>query len=108
MLQRIYGTAWESRKELDAHLEKIAQIEARDHRKLIKQLDLVSFHEEAGAGLAYWHPKGGRMRVIIEDYWRKLHYEGGTRSSSPRTSAAPTCGRPRATSISTGTGCMRR
>ncbi|MCK4356083.1 threonine--tRNA ligase, partial [Candidatus Bipolaricaulota bacterium] len=77
MLQRIYGTAWESKKELDAHLEKIAQIEARDHRKLIKQLDLVSFHEEAGAGLAYWHPKGGRMRVIIEDYWRKLHYEGG-------------------------------
>ncbi len=77
MLQRIYGTAWESKKELDAHLEKIAQIEARDHRKLIKQLDLVSFHEEAGAGLAYWHPKGGRMRVLIEEYWRKLHYEGG-------------------------------
>jgi threonyl-tRNA synthetase len=77
MLQRIYGTAWESRKELDAHLEILAQIEARDHRKLIKELDLVSFHEEAGAGLAYWHPKGGRMRVIIEDYWRKLHYEGG-------------------------------
>jgi len=77
MLQRIYGTAWESKKELDAHLERIAQIEARDHRKLIKQLDLVSFHEEAGAGLAYWHPKGGRMRVLIEEYWRKLHYEGG-------------------------------
>lgn len=77
MLQRIYGTVWESKKELDAHLEILAQIEARDHRKLIKQLDLVSFHEEAGAGLAYWHPKGGRMRVIIEDYWRKLHYEGG-------------------------------
>ncbi len=77
MLQRIYGTAWESKKELDDHLEKIAQIEARDHRKLIKQLDLVSFHEEAGAGLAYWHPKGGRMRVLIEEYWRKLHYEGG-------------------------------
>ena len=77
MLQRIYGTVWESKKELDEHLEILAQIEARDHRKLIKQLDLVSFHEEAGAGLAYWHPKGGRMRVIIEDYWRKLHYEGG-------------------------------
>jgi len=77
MLQRIYGTAWESKKELDAHLERIAQIEARDHRRLIKQLDLVSFHEEAGAGLAYWHPNGGRMRVLIEDYWRKLHYEGG-------------------------------
>lgn len=77
MLQRIYGTVWESKKDLDSHLENIAQIEARDHRKLIKELDLVSFHEEGGAGLAYWHPKGGRMRVIIEDYWRKLHYEGG-------------------------------
>jgi len=77
MLQRIYGTVWESKKELDEHLKILAQIEARDHRKLIKELDLVSFHEEAGAGLAYWHPKGGRMRVIIEDYWRKLHYEGG-------------------------------
>jgi len=77
MLQRIYGTAWDVKKDLAAHLEKLEQIEARDHRKLIKQLDLVSFHEEAGAGLAYWHPKGGRMRVIIEDYWRKLHYQGG-------------------------------
>ena len=77
MLQRIYGTAWESKKDLDAYLERLAQMEARDHRRLIKDLDLVSFHEEAGAGLAYWHPKGGRMRVLIEDYWRKLHYEGG-------------------------------
>jgi len=77
MLQRIYGTAWERKKELDAYLDKLADVEARDHRKLIRELDLVSFHEEAGAGLAYWHPKGGRMRVLIEDYWRKLHYEGG-------------------------------
>jgi len=53
------------------------EIEARDHRKLIKQLDLVSFHEEAGAGLAYWHPKGGLIRVLIEDYWRKRHLESG-------------------------------
>ncbi len=77
MLQRIYGTAWENKADLDAYLKRLAEIEARDHRKLIRDLDLVSFHEEAGAGLAYWHPKGGRMRVIIEDYWRKLHYEGG-------------------------------
>jgi threonyl-tRNA synthetase len=76
MLQRIYGTAWNNRVELDAHLKKLAEIEARDHRKLIRDLDLVSFHEEVGAGLAHWHPKGGRMRVLIEDYWRKLHYEG--------------------------------
>jgi len=77
MLQRIYGTAWRNKVELDAHLKRLREIEARDHRKLIRDLDLVSFHEEAGPGLAYWHPKGGRMRVIIEDYWRKLHYEGG-------------------------------
>ncbi|MEA3355978.1 MAG: threonine--tRNA ligase, partial [Candidatus Bipolaricaulota bacterium] len=77
MLQRIYGTVWESQEDLAAYLEKMAQVEARDHRKLIKDLDLVSFHEEAGAGLAYWHPKGGRMRVLIEDYWRELHYAGG-------------------------------
>ncbi len=77
MLQRIYGTAFETQAELDAHLKKLAEIEARDHRRLIKQLDLISFHEEAGAGLAYWHPKGGLIRVLIEDYWRKRHLEGG-------------------------------
>ncbi|MDY6912762.1 MAG: threonine--tRNA ligase, partial [Chloroflexota bacterium] len=77
MLQRIYGTAFETKDDMADHLKKLAEIEARDHRKLIKQLDLISFHEEAGAGLAYWHPKGGRMRVLIEEYWRKLHYEGG-------------------------------
>ncbi|NQT73436.1 MAG: threonine--tRNA ligase [Chloroflexi bacterium] len=77
MLQRIYGTAFESKDDLNEYLKKLEEIEARDHRRLIKQLDLISFHEEAGAGLAYWHPKGGRMRVLIEDYWRKLHYEGG-------------------------------
>jgi len=77
MLQRIYGTAFESKDDLKEYLERLEEIEARDHRKLTKQLDLISFHEEAGAGLAYWHPKGGRVRVLIEDYWRKLHYEGG-------------------------------
>ena len=77
MLQRIYGVAFETQAELDEHIKKLAEIEARDHRKLIKQLDLVSFHEEAGAGLAYWHPKGGLIRVLIEDYWRKRHLESG-------------------------------
>jgi len=77
MLQRIYGTAFESKDELQAYLKQLEEIEARDHRRLTKQLDLISFHEEAGAGLAYWHPKGGRIRVLIEDYWRKMHYEGG-------------------------------
>jgi threonyl-tRNA synthetase len=77
MLQRIYGTAWRNKKELKEHLLWLEEIEKRDHRRLVKELDLISFHEEAGAGLAHWHPKAGRMRVIIEDYWRKLHYEGG-------------------------------
>ena len=77
MLQRIYGAAFETQAELDEHLKKLEEIEALDHRKLIKQLDLVSFHEEAGAGLAYWHPKGGLIRVLIEDYWRKRHLESG-------------------------------
>ncbi|MFO8009246.1 MAG: threonine--tRNA ligase [Dehalococcoidia bacterium] len=77
MLQRIYGTAFETRAELEDYLKRLEEIEARDHRRLVKQLDLISFHEEGGAGLAYWHPRGGRVRVLIEDYWRKLHYEGG-------------------------------
>jgi threonyl-tRNA synthetase len=77
MLQRIYGTAWETGEQLEQYLDWLEEVEKRDHRKLIKQLDLVSFHEEGGPGLAYWHPKAGTMRVIIEDYWRKLHYEGG-------------------------------
>ena len=62
---------------LQAYLDRLADIERRDHRRLGKELDLFSLHEEAGAGLAYWHPKGGRMRVLIEDFWRMRHYEGG-------------------------------
>jgi threonyl-tRNA synthetase len=77
MLQRIYGTAWKTAKQLREHLAWLEEVEKRDHRRLIKELDLMSFHEEGGPGLAYWHPKGGQIRVVIEDYWRKLHYEGG-------------------------------
>ncbi len=77
MLQRIYGTAWESPKELKAHLEHLKEIEKRDHRKLGKELDLFSTHEEAGPGLIYWHPKGARMRLAVEDYWRAMHLENG-------------------------------
>jgi len=77
MLQRIYGTAFENQEFMEEYLHNIEEAERRDHRKLIKQLDLISFHDDSGAGLAYWHPKGGRMRVIIEDYWRKLHLDGG-------------------------------
>ena len=62
MLQRIYGTAWGSKAELEAYLKKLQEIEKRDHRRLGKELDLYSIHEEAGAGLIYWHPKGARVR----------------------------------------------
>jgi threonyl-tRNA synthetase len=77
MLQRIYGTAWESAEQLEEFLDWREEVEKRDHRRLIKDLDLLSFHEEGGAGLAYWHPRGGRMRQIIEDFWRARHREGG-------------------------------
>jgi threonyl-tRNA synthetase len=77
MLQRIYGTAWDSKAELDAHLKKLEEIEKRDHRRLGRELDLFSVHEEAGAGLVYWHPKGARVRLAIEDFWRREHLCNG-------------------------------
>ena len=77
MLTRIYGTAWENPKDLKSYLTFLEEVEKRDHRRLGKDLDLYSIHEEAGAGLIYWHPNGGRMRVAIEDFWRKEHYRNG-------------------------------
>ncbi|MFH1085246.1 MAG: threonine--tRNA ligase, partial [Chloroflexota bacterium] len=77
MLQRIYGTIWQNKADLDAYLEHLKEIERRDHRRLGRELDLFSTHEEAGAGLVYWHPKGGRIRTVVEDFWRQRHYEGG-------------------------------
>jgi len=77
MLTRIYGTAWENPKDLKAHLAFLEEVEKRDHRRVGKEMDLYSTHEEAGAGLIYWHPNGGRMRVAIEDFWRQLHYRSG-------------------------------
>jgi threonyl-tRNA synthetase len=77
MLTRIYGTAWENPKELRAYLDKLAEIEKRDHRKLGRELDLFSVHEEAGPGLIYWHPRGSRIRLEIENYWRERHLNGG-------------------------------
>ncbi len=72
-LQRIYGTAWESQKELDAYLERLEEAERRDHRKLGQELELYSFPPELGSGLAVWHPNGGLLRTIIEDYSRRTH-----------------------------------
>jgi len=77
MLQRIYGTAWDSAKQLRMYLKKLEEIKRRDHRKLGKALDLFSMHEIGGAGLIYWHPKGALIREIIEDFWRKEHRRRG-------------------------------
>jgi threonyl-tRNA synthetase len=77
MLQRIYGVAFQSQKELDEYLHKLEEAARRDHRKVGRDLDLFSSQDATGQGLILWHPKGGRIRVLIEDYWRKLHYEGG-------------------------------
>jgi len=77
MLQRIYGTVWPTEQALQVYLQRLEEMEKRDHRRLIRDLDLVSFHEEAGAGLAHWHPMGGRVRRVIEEYWYQQHYAGG-------------------------------
>jgi threonyl-tRNA synthetase len=77
MLQRIYGTAFVDRKELDAYLERLEEAKRRDHRKLGRELDLFSFSDEVGAGFAIWHPKGALLRTILEDFERKEHLKRG-------------------------------
>ncbi len=76
-LQRLYGTAWPSKDELRSYLEFLSEAEKRDHRKLGSELDLFSFPEEVGSGLAVFHPKGGIVRRVMEDYSRKRHEEAG-------------------------------
>jgi threonyl-tRNA synthetase len=76
-LQRIYGTAWESQEALDAYLERVAEAERRDHRRLGAELDLFSFPDEIGSGLAVFHPKGGIIRRELEDYSRRRHQQAG-------------------------------
>ena len=77
MLQRIYGTAFESQDLLDQHLERIEEAKRRDHRALGKALDLFSVHDETGPGLIIWHPKGSRLRGIAEDFWKEEHRKAG-------------------------------
>ena len=77
MLQRIYGTAFETAEALDDHLARLEEALRRDHRRLGRELDLLSFHEQYGPGLVFWHPKGGRIRSVIEDFWRREHYRAG-------------------------------
>ncbi|MCW2828618.1 MAG: threonyl-tRNA synthetase, partial [Marmoricola sp.] len=76
-LQRIYGTAWESKEALEEHLHQIEEAERRDHRKLGRDLDLFSFPDEIGSGLAIFHPKGGLIRKEMEDYSRRRHEQSG-------------------------------
>ncbi len=77
MLQRIYGTAWESKQALAEHLHRLEEAAKRDHRKLATELDLLSFPSELGGGLAVWHPKGAIIRKLMEDYSRDRHEHGG-------------------------------
>jgi threonyl-tRNA synthetase len=76
-LQRIYGTAWESKKELEAYLNRREEAARRDHRKLGRELDLYSFPPDLGSGLAIWHPNGGMLRKVVEDYSRQIHGDFG-------------------------------
>lgn len=77
MLQRIYGTTAPTKEALEAYLQKLEEAKERDHRKLGKELDLFSLHDDAGPGLVFWHPKGARVRNLIEDFWKKAHYKAG-------------------------------
>lgn len=108
MLQRIYGTAWPSKDELKAHLEFLAEAEKRDHRKLGNELDLFSIPDQIGSGLAVFHPKGGIIRRVMEDYSRPCGTRRrATSSSTPPTPRRGSSSRPRATWTGTPTACTR-
>ncbi len=77
MLQRVYGLYFDTKQELDDFIKWREEAIKRDHRKIGKELDLFSVHEEAGAGLVYWHPNGARMRYLVENFWKKRHLENG-------------------------------
>lgn len=77
MLQRIYGTSFPRREDLDAHLKNLEEIKKRDHRKLGKELDLFSISDEIGPGLVLWHPNGAMIRKTLEDFWREAHVKSG-------------------------------
>jgi len=77
MLQRVYGVAFDTEEALDDYLKNLQEAARRDHRKLGKELDLFSIHEEAGPGLVHWHPKGSTIRCVIEDFWKDEHFKRG-------------------------------
>jgi threonyl-tRNA synthetase len=77
MLQRIYGISFPTQAQLDAHLHKLEEIKRRDHRKLGKELDLITIQDDIGPGLVLWHPKGSLVRLLIENFWREQHLKQG-------------------------------
>jgi threonyl-tRNA synthetase len=77
MLQRVYGIVAETKEELDRHLALIEEAKKRDHRRLGRELDLFSIQDDVGPGLVHWHPKGARVRALIEDFWRREHFRAG-------------------------------
>ena len=76
-LQRVYGALFETQEEIEAYLRHLEEAERRDHRRLGRELDLFSLQDDVGPGLVLWHPKGARLRMEVEDYWRRAHLEGG-------------------------------
>ena len=106
MLQRLYATAWPTKEQLAAHLGQLEEAKKRDHRKLGPALGLFSIQDLAGPGLIFWHPKGGRMRLIMEDWLRaEARSSAATRWFTRRTSPTWTCGTRRAIPASTGRTC---
>jgi len=77
MLQRVYGIVADSKQAIEAEIKRIEEAKARDHRKLGKELDLFSIEDEVGPGLVHWHPKGARIRSLIEDFWKREHFRSG-------------------------------
>jgi threonyl-tRNA synthetase len=106
MLQRIYGTAWATKEELQQYLTMLEEAEKRDHRKLGRELDL--FHlDEHSPGTVFWHPKGWTVWQEVEQYMRRVYRDNGSKSRARRSSTAR-CGRRRAIGTSTATTCSRR
>ncbi len=106
-LQRIYGTAWESDKALAEHLHRLEEAERRDHRRIGAELDLFSFPTEIGSGLAIFHPKGGAIRMLMEEYSRQRHEAAATSSSTRRTSPSPSSSRSRGIWSGSPRACSR-
>jgi len=107
-LQRVYGTAWFTRDELDAYMHRLEEARKRDHRRLGAELDLFSFPDEIGSGLPVFHPNGGLVRKLMEDYSRQRHEEAGYSFVNTPTSPRRTCSRSPGTSSGSPRACSRR